>query len=358
MRSPQAAQTGTAQQDHRLQAYSHFGAPVHALLALDAGRMGSWSLDIETSTVVGDRRMSQFFGLDFDAQPWPLETCFSAIDDGDLAAVQASVQKALSGETDNYDTAFRVNPNPDSKTEMWLGARGQVTEWAEDGRPLRLVGVNWDATAQQQGEAKLAALAAEMDHRIKNAFSVIIALLNIGHRRSSGKEDFATTLRAQVEAMATAHSLSARMARKTQDSDTKLSILEIIEASLAPWLGHTCDSQQRVSITCDAALAIPPLKVSALAMILYEMSTNAAKHGALSGSNGKVDVTVVPETDAGLVLTWSETGIDYRPHLQSDAAEGFGTVLLQHCAQNLGGTLTDTELDDGHQTILRIDLGA
>ena len=352
---PTAAATPVdlTQQKNRLKQISHFSAPVHAMLALDAGRMGSWSLDIPTGEVVGDRLVASLLGFQYDAQPWQAEQFYSSVHPDDLAEVQLAVDKALAGETPFYDIVFRTNQADESRPDVWLGARGQVTERDEGGAPLRLAGVNWDATAQKVNEQKLATLAAEMDHRIKNAFAVIRALVKIGVQSSSDKEDFASILSAQVEAMATAHALSARMARTTADADTKLDIREIIETSLAPWLNGPDDMSQRVGIICDKNMQIPPRKVSPLAMILYEISTNAAKHGALAEADGKVNITVDRHLDDAVTLKWTETA-DIAP--RATETTGFGTVLLSHCAQNLGGSITQTKTVTGFETVLTIDL--
>lgn len=357
MRTSSAVPAATGDINHqrkRLQQYSHFSAPVHALLALDAGRMGSWSLDIPTGEVVGDRLVATLLGFDFDAQPWNVSQFFTSVHPEDLDTVQQAVEKALTGENPYYDTIFRANHGGTSNADVWLGARGQVTERDEDGAPLRLVGVNWDATEQKSHEQKLGLLAAEMDHRIKNAFAVILALLKIGDKLSDSKADFATTLRAQVEAMATAHALSARMARTTEDVGTKLNMSEIIEASLAPWLANDFEGPNRVSIVCDPDILVPPRKVSPLAMLLYEVSTNATKHGALAELEGSVEVVVARVSESTVVLRWIETATDIQP--KSEAIDGFGTVLLQHCAQNLGGTFTQSKTPGRYETEFTMDL--
>lgn len=348
--------TGTGQQEHKSQQFNRLNAPIHALLALDAGRMGSWSLDVESGEVIGDRLVARLLGLGYEIQPWTIDDFFTSVHPDDRAAVHDAVDKAFSGETPYYDAIFRTTRKDADGSDMWLGARAQVTERAEDGRPLRVVGVNWDATAQKTQEKKLAMLAAEMDHRIKNAFAVILALVKIGDKVSPDKESFATTLRAQVEAMATAHALSARMARATNDADSELSILEILETSLAPWLDHHIDGPKRVMIACEPDALIPPRKVSPLAMALYEFSTSATKHGALAGAEGRVDIIVKRLSENKVELVWDETDNDetvLRPE-----ADDFSEVLLQHCAQTLGGDMVQSQTNTGIRKVLTFDLSA
>ena len=322
----------------RLDPFDNVNASTRALLALDAGRMGCWSVNLVTEQVLGDRFIANLLGLDYDAQPWSLADGFDLIDPIDLDRVQAIVAKAISGETPTYDVEYRRRRTDPSMPVQWLGARAQITEWAEDGTALRAVGVSWDATEQKVGEEKLAVMAAEMDHRVKNAFAVIRALINLGDRTTDSKDEFVTTLRSQVEAMAMAHAVSARMARTTADADSLLGIHDIIVSSLKPWLTDKQDAPARVHIDCDPALMIHPRKVSPLAMVLYEISTNATKYGPLSTPIGEIHIAVTPMADDMVRLVWSETS-DTRD-AQPEAQSGFGTVLLENCAINLGGTVT------------------
>jgi two-component sensor histidine kinase len=69
--------------------------------------------------------------------------------------------------------------------------------------------------------------------------------------------------------------------------------------------------------------------VQTFAMMLHELATNAAKHGALSVDQGSVSVTWSLEgsgAERRFKLRWEEGG---GPPVQTPAAKGFGTVLLQ-----------------------------
>lgn len=81
-------------------------------------------------------------------------------------------------------------------------------------------------------------------------------------------------------------------------------------------------SGERVSLPADLA--------ASYALILHELATNAAKHGALSRPTGTVAVTwqVVPrDTARVLSLTWRETGA---PPVKAPLVAGFGTELIEH----------------------------
>lgn len=341
-------------QKERFEHFQNVNISMRALLALDAGRMGSWSLNIVTGEVVGDRLVAKLLGLNYDSQPWDVSDFYDTVDSEDLSGVQSAVENALSGTERFYDIEFKSKRQSAHEPVKWLGARGQVTERNENGEPLRLIGVNWDATEKKLLEEKHAMLAAEMDHRVKNAFAVIQALINLGDRLTNDKEEFATSLRTQVQAMSAAHAMSARMARTSADVETSVSVREIIETALAPWLSDRTHSKDRVQITCDPEILIHPRKVSPLAMLLYEISTNATKFGALSADVGLVKVDVAQVSDGDVQITWVET--QQTPHQAPKSNSGFGSILLENCAVNLGGSVTQDMQPDGLHITLVMDV--
>ena len=339
--------------------YDDAEAPVRAALALDAGRMGSWRWDIPAGTVTGDPFVAELLNVDFGAQPWPVGDVFASMHPDDLPRVQSKVDEALAG-SDLYEVEFRdriVDPETGGEGLRWLGARGRVTKRGDDGTPLEMIGVNWDATPQKETEQRLAMLAGEMDHRVKNAFAVIRALINLGERTQGDKKAFATTLKTQVQAMADAHAISARLARAAEAPSVPVPVAEVVRTALAPWLDDRgqVGSQVAVTVGGDDAIAVAPRHVAALAMLVYEFATNATKHGPLGQAGGSLDVEIVREEDGRARLSWSERA-EMREAAQSESREGvasgFGSMLIQHCV----GSLKARMKRDMTETGLRIEV--
>ena len=328
--------------------YDDDQAPMRALLALEAGRMGSWRWDIAGGTVTGDPFVADLLNMDFDAQPWPVGDVFASMHPEDLPRVQGEVDKALSG-ADIYEVEFRdrvIDPKTGEEGLRWLGARGRVTRRSEAGEPLEMIGVNWDATQQKTNEERLAMLAGEMDHRVKNAFAVIRALINLGARVPGSRKAFATTLKAQVQAMSDAHAISARLARTSRTPASPVSVTEVLRTALAPWLGEEGDGGgAAVTIEADERILVLPRNVSALAMLTYELATNATKHGPLGEMGGRLEVTAAMHAPGEAVLRWIETTADPGTALRAEeegregTASGFGSMLIQHCVSTLRARL-------------------
>jgi two-component sensor histidine kinase len=65
-----------------------------------------------------------------------------------------------------------------------------------------------------------------------------------------------------------------------------------------------------------------------LALVMHELATNAAKHGALSVAGGRVDVhwKIVGDAPPHLELTWTELG---GPKIERLSKRGFGMELIE-----------------------------
>ena len=352
---PQISGLVAEEKIERLKQFQPGDEIARAMLALDAGRVGTWMHDIVNDEVWGDRYAADLLGLDFHAQPWSTKDVTPIIHPDDRDKVLAAVEQAYEGVTPYYDVELRRNPLPDATAdteEFWIGSRAQVTERDANGNPLRIIGVNWDISAIKRSERRLEMLAAEMDHRVKNAFAVIRAMINVGAERYPEASVFASTLRSQVEAMATAHMLSARMARQNKEDGACVAIRDVIQTALGPWLHVRHDDISAVQITDKANVRLQPGKVAAFAMMVYELSTNASKHGALGKRRGNLSVAVDrigPET---VMMTWSENFAGPLTSAEeSSADQGFGEMLLAHCARNLAAQV-DRKLTETGLTIV------
>src|SRR4051794_7320029 len=160
---------------------------------------------------------------------------------------------------------------------------------AEAGAALRA-----RAAAKREAEEHLVLLLREVDHRAKNALAVALSLIRLAPRDVSPAE-FAATAEGRITAMARAHALLARGA----------------------WTGaelHALAEGELLTHAGQVRLEGPPARLAAeavqpVAMLLHELATNAAKHGALSVPGGEVRIAWdFPLGDGTLRLIWTERG--------------------------------------------------
>ncbi|SCK24944.1 PAS domain S-box-containing protein/diguanylate cyclase (GGDEF) domain-containing protein [Vogesella sp. LIG4] len=123
--------------------------------AASAGIVGIWDWDIENGQLIWDEVMYKLYGIHEDNFTGAYETWSNAIHPDDKAYVTEEIQAALRGER-TYAPEFRVIW-PDGSVH-YIKAVAHTT-YDPQGKPLRMVGVNYDLTEQKQIQHKLDYLA-------------------------------------------------------------------------------------------------------------------------------------------------------------------------------------------------------
>ena len=188
-------------------------------------------------------------------------------------------------------------------------------------------------------------LTAEMDHRVKNLFSVVDAMIRISKRSAKSADEMATILSGRLHAMGAAHALVRRSfdpnAKAAPPPTARLS--EVFSAVLKPYVME--DAPRFVATGPDIHLGREA--TTSLALVFHELVTNAAKYGALTQDGGLISISW-RQMGAALSLRWRETG---GPAILSEPAQnGFGGKLTRHTVEDqLGGTFT---LDWRHEGLV------
>lgn len=174
-------------------------------------------------------------------------------------------------------------------------------------------------------------LASELSHRVKNTLAVVQVLAAQTLRRAATLAEFGDAFQGRLEALARAHGLVLRAHWNGVD------LRALAEEELAPHEG-------RVSIE-GPAVTLPPKQAVAMGLVLYELASNALRHGALSAPAGRLHLAWRRDpTDGGIRLTWRERG----GPIPCEPAEGFGTRLIRRAADlELGGRADLYPEEDG-----------
>jgi two-component sensor histidine kinase len=170
-------------------------------------------------------------------------------------------------------------------------------------------------------------LAAELDHRVKNVLAQVEAVA-VSTSQSSGSIDaFLRSLKGRIQSMGAAHILLSK------SSSQSVSLDAVVRNQLAP---YATDTNVTISGTDDVMLAA--VEVRALARVLHELVTNAAKHGALSIPGGQISVRWDRKANRegiNLVLVWQELN---GPPVKAEIQSSYGTSLIRNLIPHeLGG---------------------
>ena len=286
-------------------------------MALDATELGLWEYDIRRDRIFWDARMRALFGVGEDPHiDFALYDSLLYPDDrpGVLAAYTAALQGADQGR---YQVTHRS-----ADGSRWLRGSCQVV-FDERGEPERVLGTCRDITAEVAAREQERLLIAELNHRVKNNLATVQSIAVQTARAAPSLRSFIDTFEGRIVALARTHDVLT--ARSWSDAD----LSEVIARETLAYGDRVRLDGPTFPLASHQALA--------LGLIVHELSTNAAKYGALSTAGGTVDVLWCAAGD-GAEIAWVEAG---GPPCSPPAAPGFGTRLMTKLARgDLGGDIT------------------
>jgi two-component sensor histidine kinase/PAS domain-containing protein len=296
------------------------GAPIESTekrlfdLAMTASQMGTWRYTLADNVCVYDENAQRLYGLTEARFLHDEEGVKSKFHPDDLELMWARVTKALDPQGDGrYDVDYRVRQLDGSW--RWLSAWGLV-EFEGDGReknPVAITGASKDLTAQKRAEEAERLMRDELIHRVKNTLATVQAVAGLTLRAATDLPSASQALERRIQSMAQAHDLL------TSRAWTAANLMDVVMRSVGPFT----PAQIRIS---GPAIDVSAQHVLALSLAIHELATNAAKYGALSRPEGRVDLGWQVQ-DGTLSLHWEESG---GPPVARPARKGFGSRLLEN----------------------------
>jgi PAS domain S-box-containing protein len=193
-----------------------------------------------------------------------------------------------------------------------------------------------DITERRRARDQQQLLIREMDHRIKNLFSLAGSLVTLSARSAGSPAELATSVRDRLGALARAHALTLTVPSAAPPAHPA-TLHALIKTIVSPYENRAGEERERIEVT-GADVPLSHNSVTSLALLLHEFTTNAAKYGPLSTPEGRVDICCEVVGDK-LLLEWSERG---GPALIDEASmDGFGSMLIRSAVEGqLGGSIS------------------
>jgi two-component sensor histidine kinase len=294
-------------------------------LAQEAVGIGTWEWFPPSRTLNWSPKMIELWGFDPAAGQPDLQEAVARIHPQDRGRVRREM--ALAHRYGRLLSEFRiVHPAAGGAGQtIWVAVRARLLP-LEGGPEARLIGVASDISDRKEAEAHARMLAHEVEHRAKNALAVVAALLRV--TKADNHEEYVEVLGARVRALAGSMALLGRQNWKGAG------IRDLLSHELAPFGGAATGAASPFvlsgpEVMVSAAVAQP------LTMAIHEMTTNAAKYGALSVAEGRLEVTWRLEGQT-VVMAWRETGGP--PVAAPPGRAGFGSQIITHSFMGpLGG---------------------
>jgi PAS domain S-box-containing protein len=201
-----------------------------------------------------------------------------------------------------------------------------------------------DITDRRRAQDQQRLLLREMDHRIKNLFSLASGVVSLSAREATTPQALAATVRERLAALARAHALTLTKPSGDKLGEHPATLHALVETIASPYEHRGGEVKRRVVVN-GADIRLSEGSVTSLALLLHEFTTNAAKYGALSTSPGYIDIHCADDGDR-FALTWTERG---GPRLdRAINQEGFGSSLARTAVQGqLGGTIAHDWAPEG-----------
>jgi two-component sensor histidine kinase len=161
-------------------------------------------------------------------------------------------------------------------------------------------------------------LMRELQHRTRNLLAVVRAIASASLQESPGREAFFSRLHALAAAQDLIINAAARGAL----------MKDVVRHAVESFATRVFVDGPEVFLNANAA--------QGFALVLHELATNAAKHGAMTTDTGNVSVRWSLDASSGEPLIhfqWQERG---GPPARPPTRKGFGTVLLQRAVAATG----------------------
>lgn len=189
---------------------------------------------------------------------------------------------------------------------------------------------------------------AEIDHRTRNNYQTVIALVQLQAQRSDDP-NVRMALMQVAERIGAISAATAHLSPQGEDIGT---------VRLAEHLGKLCEELNRGFASADRKIdchfddvAVSAEKATYLSIIVNELVTNALKHAFNDGRRGTIKV-LAEHRGTGLELSVADDGCGFRP--RNGHRSGLGMKLVERFARQIGATHELLSSDSGTVHAIRL----
>lgn len=227
----------------------------------------------------------------------------------------------------NTATSFTTKPDGETRlqprasfAEYIEQSRGRCDPWTTEDLDLASTLADvFDRIADTRGAAerdreRLGLMVRELNHRVRNILTLVRSLIGQTGGQAESIESYVSSLERRIGALAGAHNLL------TEQGWSSVELRTLIEETVAAF-----DHPGRVALE-GPSISVEPDLASILALVIHELTSNAAKYGALSVPGGTVQVEW-RLSSGRFRFEWQERG---GPSVPQERTEGFGTSIIRN----------------------------
>lgn len=308
-------------------------------LATKAGKIGLWEWDIPGNRILWTDSLYTIHGVPKQEFGHNVQAFAELIHPEDRDRVMRAVERSLNDGAP-YEVEFRAI-KPDGQV-IWVFTNALV--FRENGNPARMLGATFDITQRKQADTHRNLLVEELSHRVKNTLATVIAIARQSFSKSGSFEDARTSFCARI------HSLGQTHSRLADSKWLGVSLEQLVSDEIAPYRDEDCANV----VISGPSITLDPKSAVSLGLAIHELTTNAAKYGALSTRQGSVQVSWGAAADKQLRIQWKENG---GPKVTPPQRSGFGRLLLERAlSSDLRGIVALDFAEDGLKCTIEFPL--
>ena len=334
-------------------------------VALDAGRLGNWELDLTTDTSIRSKRHDEIFGYDRPVPNWGYELFMQHVLPEDRAHVDTAFRQAIEkGATWQFECRIR---RQNDGAVRWIEAHGRPAPEGSAGKPVRrLLGIVADITERKEMEQALRdadrrkdEFLATLAHELRNPLAPISNVLHLMKLKYADDEQLL-----QMHGV-----IDRQITHLTRLVDDLLEISRITTGrimlhrerlELSKVLTNALESAQPTIEACGHhfSMSMPEAPIyldgdaTRLAQVFLNLLNNAAKY---TPKGGRIDVIVEEMNDEVLVRV-RDNGAGLAPELipemfkmfvqghrvgeRAQGGLGIGLPLAKQLLELHGGSIT------------------
>ena len=266
----------------------------------------------------------------------------------DRPAFRQAIVRALREDTILHATG-RIRRHDDG-TWRTIDMAGKFERRKAGELPRRLIGVVADVTDRHQSEERRSLLIRELHHRVKNTLATVQAIVGSTARTATSIDSFHEAFVGRIKSLAHTHSVLTEATWQTAR------LRDLLASELMPYAESETESSPDLRIVLDGPPVDLPSDIAVpIGMAIHELTTNAAKYGALSTGRGRIAITWGVEAGV-LHLDWRESG---GPTVAPPTRQGFGSRLLQRVlTTQVQATITTDYAPEGFHLTLAAPMPA
>jgi PAS domain S-box-containing protein len=356
-------------------------------LAVKGGGIGIWDWDIVLNKLTWDDQMFVLYGVNRNDFTNAYEAWVNGVYVADKQRGDEEIQMAIKGEKD-FNTEFRVQ-YADGEIRHIKALATVLRD--KEGNAIRMIGTNWDITAEKEAAAQIAAreeaekankakseFLANMSHEIRTPLNSVIGFTDLLKKTqlSNVQQQYVNS------ANVSGHALLGVINDILDFSKIEAGMLDldIIKSDMVQIFEDSIDivkfaaAEKNIELLLDIDPSMPRFaNVDAvrLKQVLANLLGNAVKftlkgevelkirYKAVDGDNGKLSISV---RDTGIGINKEQQRKLFKSFSQADSSTtrkfggtGLGLVISQLIAEKMGGAIK-IKSTVGVETIFYFDI--